>query len=268
MKTIPLNPAWPQSWRESHVYDCLEVFENQKIDNLGYHYAYKSRQRRTLDLIKKHVAPGSKILDVAAAQGNFSLLLAEAGYDVTWNDLRSELIDYVKLKHERGKIEYLAGNCFEVCKGRTYDAVLITEIIEHVAHPDEFLALVGGLVRPGGHIILTTPSGEYFINRLPKFSEYATPEDFESVQFKPNSDGHIFLLYEEELIDLGRRAGLETIDISQHTNPLTNGHVKLHLLLPFIPEKVVEAVERGTQKLPTALRKKLHTNWAVAYRKK
>lgn len=267
MRTIPFNDAWPQTWKESHVYDRLEVFSDEKLDNLGYHYAYKMRQGKTLALVEKYVPAGGEVLDIAAAQGNFSLLMAEAGYKVTWNDLRGELIDYVKMKYERGNIEYLAGNCFEVCRGKTFDAVLITEIIEHVAHPDEFLTLVAGLVKPGGHIILTTPSGEYFKNDLPKFSEYATPEDFESVQFKPNSDGHIFLLYEEELIELGRKAGVEAVEISIHTNPLTNGHVKLHKILPFIPQKLVRGIESATQRLPKPLRKKLHTNWVVAYKK-
>ena len=267
MKTITYNNNWQQSWKESYVYDQVEVFNNFNSKQLGYLYAYKMRQEKTLGLIRKYLPNGAKVLDIAAAQGNFSLLLAEEGYKVTWNDLREELIDYVKMKYEKGHIEYLAGNCFEVCKDTLYDAVLITEIIEHVAHPDEFLQLVSGLVKPGGYIILTTPSGEYFKNDLPKFSEYATPEDFESVQFKPNSDGHIFLLYEEELRDLGEKANLKVLEINIHSNPLTGGHIKLHKLLPFIPQKLVTGIERVTQKLPTSIRKKLHSNWAVIYQK-
>ncbi len=268
MKTIEYNENWPQTWRESHVYDRMEVFGQTAPNSLGYHYAYKMRQQKTLGLLQKYLPAGAEILDIAAAQGNFSLLMAEAGYKVTWNDLREELIEYVKMKYERGNIEYIAGNCFEVCRGRAYDAVVITEIIEHVAHPDEFLELVSELVRPGGHIFMTTPSGEYFKNKLPKFSEYATPEDFEAVQFKPNSDGHIFLLYEEELIGLGNRAGLDPVEVSIHSNPLTSGHVLLHKILPFIPQKIVYRIERATQRLPNFLRKKLHTNWAVVYHKK
>jgi 2-polyprenyl-3-methyl-5-hydroxy-6-metoxy-1,4-benzoquinol methylase len=40
-----------------------------------------------------------------------------------------------------------------------FDAVLITEVIEHVAHPDEFLAKTAALVKPHGSIVLTTPNG-------------------------------------------------------------------------------------------------------------
>ena len=251
---------------ESYFY-FREVFNNYTTKQLGYRNAYKMRQEKTFSLIRKHLPVGSTILDIAAAQGNFSLLLAEEGYKITWNDLREELIDYVKMKYEKGQIEYLAGNCFDVCKNRLYDAVLITEIIEHVAHPDEFLTLVSNIVKPGGYIIMTTPSGEYFKNKLPKFSEYKTPEDFESVQFKPNSDGHIFLLYEEELRDLGQKANLKVVDMSIHSNPLTGGHIKLHKVLPFIPNSIVAGIEKATQKLPSGLRKKLHSSWAVIYQK-
>ena len=268
MKTVDYNSNWVQSWKESYVYDQVEVFGGKTSKNLGYYYAYKMRQRKAFDLLHKYLPVGAEVLDIAAAQGNFSLLLAEEGYKVTWNDLREELVSYVKMKYEKGNIEYLAGNCFEVCKGKLFDAVLITEIIEHVAHPDDFLKLVSDLVKPNGYIIMTTPSGEYFTNNLPKFSEYATPEDFESVQFKPNADGHIFLLHEDEFYDLGKKADLKTLEVSIHTNPLTGGHIKLHKILPFIPKQIVDSIERTTQRLPSKIRKKIHSSWAVVYQKR
>ena len=124
----------------------------------------------TLAILGEVLEPGARVLDVAGAQGNFSLALAEMGYRVTWNDLRGELADYVRLKHERGAVEYAPGNMFELRADTLFDAVLITEVIEHVAHPDQFLAQAAALVRPGGYVVMTTPNGRYFRNTLPKFS--------------------------------------------------------------------------------------------------
>lgn len=265
VKRIESQPDWPQSWKESHFYDQGEIYG--EISDHGYAYAYENRRRETLRLVAEVLSPGARILDVAAAQGNFSLALAELGFDVTWNDLRAELEDYVRLKHERGKIAFAAGNAFELAFPALFDAVLITEIIEHVAHPDDFLAKAAALVRPGGYIVMTTPNGGYFKNRLPKFSECADPTVFESVQFQPNSDGHIFLLHVDEIEPLAKRAGLTVEKIALFTSPLTAGHVKTESLLKILPRGVVNVAEAVSRSLPRTLQKKTLVQMGVRFRK-
>lgn len=265
MKRVEPHPSWPQSWKESRFYDQSEIYG--EISHHGYAYAYENRRRETLRLLTEVLEPGARILDIAAAQGNFSLALAELGYDVTWNDLRAELADYVRRKHERGKIEFAPGNVFELNFPAPFDAVLITEVIEHVAHPDEFLAKAAALVRPGGYIVMTTPNGGYFKNRLPKFSECADPNVFESMQFKPNADGHIFLLHLDEIEPLARRAGLEVEKIVLFTNTLTAGFLKTEMLLKILPRGVVSFAERMSRSLPVALQKKALVQMGVRFRK-
>lgn len=265
MKRIEPQRDWPPSWKESYFYDQSEIYG--EISHHGYAYAYANRRDQTLRLLTEVLEPGARILDVAGAQGNFSLALAELGFDVTWNDLRTELADYVRLKQERGKITFAPGNAFELQFPSLFDAVLITEIIEHVAHPDDFLAKAAALVRPGGSIVMTTPNGGYFKNSLPKFSECADPAIFESVQFKPNADGHIFLLHVEEIEPLARRAGLSIEKIVLFTNPLTAGHVKTEPLLGILPRGLVNFGERVSQSLPFALKKKTLVQMGVRFRK-
>jgi 2-polyprenyl-3-methyl-5-hydroxy-6-metoxy-1,4-benzoquinol methylase len=108
-------------------------------NDLGYTYAYRNRFNIIIELLKLHTPLSSTILDVAAAQGNFTLSLAEDGYNMIWNDLRTELIDYVKLKYTKGQIIFQPGNLFDLTFSIRIDAIIITEIIEHVAHPDLFL---------------------------------------------------------------------------------------------------------------------------------
>jgi len=265
VKRIEPEPDWPQSWKESYFYDQSEIYG--EISHYGYAYAYENRRRETLRLLIEVLSPGARILDVAAAQGNFSLTLAELGFDVTWNDLRTELADYVRLKQDRGKIAFAAGNAFELAFPSLFDAVLITEIIEHVAHPDDFLAKAATLVRPGGYIVMTTPNGGYFKNRLPKFSECTDPAVFESIQFKPNADGHIFLLHVDEIEPLAQRAGLVVEKIALFTNPLTAGHVKMETLLRILPRRIVQLAERVSRSLPWPLKKKALVQMGVRFRK-
>ena len=268
MKKVEIQDNWPDSWKYCYPYDEIELYGKKTRRTLGYWYAYQNRQQATINLVKKALPKGSKILDVAAAQGNFSLLLAEQGYHVTWNDLREDLAAYVQLKYEKGHLDFAPGNVFDLGFENHFDGVLITEIIEHVAHPDQFLAKIAKFVKPGGYIIMTTPLGNYFKNgHYPKFTEFDEPEIFESQQFGPNSGDHIFLLHIEEPQLLAEMAQLELVSQQVYTNFLSNGHVKTHYLLPYLPAAFVKNFEHFTNKLPQALKIKVHTNMAVLYRK-
>ena len=255
MRRVYPEPSWPPSWRYSYPYDEQEIYGH--IRNPGYFYAYDNRRRHALRLLTEAVAPGARVLDLAAGQGNFSLALAERGYRVTWNDLREDLAGYVRLKHEHGEIEFAPGNAFELEFPEPFDAVLMTEIIEHVAHPDDFLAKTAALVKPGGVIVMTTPNGAYFRNRLPRFADCVDPSVYESGQFKPDSDGHIFLLHPDEVHALAGRAGLVVDELVLFTNPLTNGHLKTAAALKVLPRTLIASLERAALRLPRALRERV-----------
>jgi len=265
MKRVIPQENWPETWRYSYPYDLEEIYGEPRC--YGYAYAYQNRRRHTLRMIQEVLPQGATILDVAAAQGNFSLSLAELGYEVTWNDLRADLADYVRMKHERGIVHYSPGNAFELGFDGQFDCVLITEIIEHVAHPDDFLKKTAEMVKPGGYVVMSTPNGRYFINDLPKFSECPDPSVFESQQFKPNSDGHIFLLWPDEIEPLGTAAGLVLEKHECFTNPLTAGHIKCEALLKLLPEKIVRMAERATDSLPSAIKQRLAAGSCTRYRK-
>jgi 2-polyprenyl-6-hydroxyphenyl methylase/3-demethylubiquinone-9 3-methyltransferase len=262
-----VHPAsdWPPSWKSSYEYDLQEIYG--EVHNPGHSSAYDNRRRHTFELVQQAVLAGSRVLDIGAAQGNFSLLLAEMGYDVTWNDLREELSGYVRLKHEHGTLHFAAGDAFQLRFPHQFDAVLITEIIEHVAHPDEFLTQVATLIRPGGFIVMTTPNGAYFRNKLPRFSDCPDPSVYESVQFKPDSDGHIFLLHTDEVYQISSQAGLLVDELRLFTNSLTSGHIKLNGLLGVLPKRLVSSIEGATQRLPARIANHIMVHMAVRLRK-
>jgi SAM-dependent methyltransferase len=264
----PLVPEadWPPSWRSAYFYDRMELWGDTATDP-GYASSYRARRRTALELVTDVAPDGGRILDVAAAQGNFSLELAERGYDVTWNDIREELARYVARKHERGRISYRPGNVLDIEPTGDYDVILATEVIEHVAHPDRFLAHLGRFLCPGGHVVLTTPNGAFIRNELPRFSEHPDPSAFESVQFRPNADGHIWLLHPDELPPLAVAAGLTLCELRLFENPLTAGWLKTRQLLRALPTRVVEGLERGSGLAPRAVRERLMTHIAVLLRR-
>ena len=266
MKIPEICPTWPESWHLSHAYDLLELAPGTSAVP-GYTYAYQARRDKALNLLKKACPLPARVIDIAAAQGNMSLYLAEQGYEVYWNDLRSELFEYVMLKYERGNIHALPGNIIESKVVNLFDCALATEVIEHTAHPDQFLVSVASVVKPGGYIVLTTPNGAYMLNDLPKFSDCSDPSAFESRQFGPNSDDHIFLLHPEEIHEIAKAAGLRVCRLELITNPLTNGHLKTELLLKIMPEPVIRAIEKLGRLTPGFIRRRTHTCLALLLQK-
>jgi 2-polyprenyl-6-hydroxyphenyl methylase/3-demethylubiquinone-9 3-methyltransferase len=167
------------------------------------------------------------------------------------------------MKRERGLIHYVPGNIMTLEFDTCFDLILMGEVIEHVAHPDLFLKKIAQMVKPGGYIIMTTPNGGYFLNKLPKFSEFSDPSQFEAVQFQPNADGHIFLLHLDEVEKLSAEAGLEIRETRLFNNSLTIGHIKLRTALKFLPRQWVDRCEKVTASLPLHLTKKLHHSMIV-----
>src|SRR5258706_5833085 len=255
----------PLLWKECYGYDCLEFFGSK--NNPGYRYAYQQRFQQIIKNVQELLPIGSSVLDIAAAQGNFSLTLAELGYHVTWNDLREQLVGYVKLKYEQGIVDYFAGNAFAIPE-QQFDGVIITEIIEHVAHPDDFLLKVTSLVKPGGFIFMTTPLGNYFLNKLPRFSDCTDTSVYENIQFKHNSDGHVLFLHKDEILFLAGKCGLSIKRLMVYNNFLTSGHAKTHFFLPYLPVGLINFFEKVTQQLPKKFKLKIHNNIAVVFEKK
>lgn len=254
-----LETDWPESWTLSHHFDRIEV--GGEDPRSGYARMYGERRRRVLRAAAELTHGPADILDIAAAQGNFSIAVAGMGHRVTWNDFRGELADYVRMKMPAGiELAFVPGNILEVEEAyrERFDVVMALEVIEHVAHPDDFLKSLARLVKPSGHIIVSTPNGGYVMNTLPRFSDCPDASIFEDAQFKPDSDGHIFLLHEDEMREQARLAGLDVVRHDLFNNPLTCGHMKSGRLLRYLPDAVVQGVEWLTARLPRILSRKVN----------
>ena len=255
-----LDPDWPESWQLSYRFDRIESWGEDARG--GYARMYANRRAQVIDAVRRVQPTPGRALDIAAAQGNFSLALAALGHDVTWNDFRGELIDYVRMKLPPGvAMAFEPGNILDKADDLAdrFDLVLALEVVEHVAHPDQFLASVARLVRPGGHIIVSTPNGGYLMNPLPRFSDFDDPSVFEGQQFKPDADGHIFLLHEDEMRSLSAAAGLEVVEHRLFSAPLTCGYLKTGALARRLPDSVISLAERLAMAMPGPLRRRLAT---------
>lgn len=268
MKQVSFNENWHESVKILYEYDQLEKPHLLNRKSRHYQVPYENRRNFVFTYLERHNKVISSIFDIGAAQGNFSLPLAEMGFQVIWNDIRPEILEYVRLKYEFGEVQFIVGNIFDLKLEQKFDCVLITEIIEHVAHPNLFLAKCKEFLNEEGIIVMTTPNGRYFRNKLPKFSECIDPSVYENRQFKPDSDGHIFLLHPDEIQYLAETCGFELTHLFFFNNFFSCGHLKIRKILPYTPIRFIRCLESITRKLPRFISSRIHAQSFAILRKK
>jgi SAM-dependent methyltransferase len=198
-----------------------------------------------------------RALEVAAGGGGLSTRLSASGCVVVANDLREEELKASLREFIDGdSVRVEAGNMFDLSPEAIgkFDLVLAREVIEHVAHPLELLQHLKNFLEPDGRLLLTTPNGSYFRNKLPTFSEVEDFDELEALQFKPDADGHLFLLTPRELCRLAESAGLLVERLNVWGTPMLSGHAAFRYLARLPLTKAAYLTERLAQRLPSVMR--------------
>jgi len=193
-------------------YHKILSYDHIQIDNPDlYHHlrlGYLDRINMIISLITK-LYPNMgdiKIGDFACGQGNLSLMLAEMGAKVTAVDIEKIFIEYAKKKYEKGVVDWIGCNIEDLdLPGNMFDVAIAGEIIEHCAYPEDMVERVLNYIRPGGSLVVTTPNGDYLRNHLPTFNEVRSKNlrrKFESQQFGPDGEYHLFLFNLEEIREI------------------------------------------------------------------
>lgn len=243
MKPPQVSNSWPPEVKHLYEHDMREIWDRSIAPQIWNQY------HNQLDLYQRlvHQLQPKTILDVGCAQGTLAMKLAESGFDVVANDMRHEFLEYAKSRYEKGKIEFVAGNIFEVQIDRRFDLVFANQIIEHLVYPVNFLRQLSGLLNPGGHIIVTTPNHSYFKNDLPTYSGIGDPAQYDDRQFTADADGHFFAYTAEELTESAKSAGFVSVKPFFFETPWISGHVKVRYLHRFTPVSILRLMDRLTR---------------------
>ncbi len=231
--------------REFGYGDDVRQFFHPKARKPGP-FSYHLRMHHVLESFADFLPPPAEIADIACAAGNFALVLAEAGYRVTGVDLLEDLLDYARKKKTTGEIDFVQGNLMEYRHPRALDGILMGEVMEHVAWPEQLVAAAHENLRPGGIFVVTTPNGSYGGNDIPTFS--AITEDrreFEGKQF--HHGHHLFLYTPDELRVLLEKGGFEVLRLE-----VFNSHylTKSGFFRYFFTKNFLKVLDRWCSRLP------------------
>lgn len=160
----------------------------------------------------KLITPGSRVLDVGAGSCPYRQLFSHCDYMT--QDFGG--LEHVQLRDGGyGKIDYACDAAKIPAPDDYFDAILCTEMLEHVPHPIAIVRELGRLLRSGGTLILTAPLGSgihqepyhYYGGYTPYwFNKFLKESGFANISIMPNAGSF-------------RAFGWESIRFMRLTNP-------------------------------------------------
>jgi 2-polyprenyl-3-methyl-5-hydroxy-6-metoxy-1,4-benzoquinol methylase len=102
-----------------------------------------------------------KILEIGSGLGYLTYSLIKANYNIVGMDVSNTAVKQAK---EIFGDHYICGDLFEYARLNedSFDVVILTEVIEHIDNPVEFIASIMKLLKSSGIAIITTPNKSFF----------------------------------------------------------------------------------------------------------
>jgi len=216
----PASAAMNADHAELGKFDALASrFWDERGDFRPLHLLNPVRSR----FICEHATvSGSSVLDVGCGGGLLCESLARAGGTVTGIDLAPGMIEVARLHaaHAALAIDYRVADAASLAgtAPASFDVVTSMEMLEHVPDPERMVATLAALVRPGGHVFVST------LNRnLRSFLLAIVGAEYLLGLIPRGTHEYERLIRPAELARWGRAAGLALRNVAGiHFNPLTH----------------------------------------------
>jgi len=164
---------------------------------------------------------GKNVLDVGCGGGILSESMAALGARVTGIDMGEAPLAVAKLhlKESGLRVDYRRVSVEDLAREQpgSYDVVTCLEMLEHVPDPASVVKALGQLVRPGGHVFVST------LNRNPKSFLFAIVGAEYVLNMLPRgTHEYMKFIKPSELEAWQRAAGLRLRELTgMHYNPIT-----------------------------------------------
>ncbi|MER6089452.1 class I SAM-dependent methyltransferase [Streptomyces bluensis] len=216
----PVNPVNPVTTTAPERRGLSDFYENPSIP-VASGTARSVRQARMLAAALGPATTGGPktVLDVGCGDGTAAATAAPflAGHRIVGVDWSQDA-----LRRARARLPYPVRG--ELTDGglpfasAVADAVLFSEVIEHLVDPDAALDEIRRVLRPGGHLMLSTPNLAAWYNRAlllagvqPVFSEVS----LRAIHGRPGKEvvGHLRLYTARALREFVAASGFEVVGL-------------------------------------------------------
>ena len=189
----------------------IEYYNSYNEDNRLKSKTHLPEYLITMKYIKKYLTPNSKILEIGAGTGRYSIALADMGYDVTSVELVPHNIEILKSKIKaEHKIKVFEGNACDLSfiEDNTYDIVLLLGPMYHLFNDiDKHKALSEAIrvTKKGGVIYSAYCNNDTVIYKMfykKRILDYIDKGLIDDNFHACSSPNEIFALYRKSDIDM------------------------------------------------------------------
>lgn len=135
------------------------------------------------------------ILDFGCGPGAFLALLRD---EFGFTNVEGLELSQVSVEFARQHYGLTVASSTAELQRQSYDCVILIEVIEHLPNPAAIFSQLTKLVRPGGHLLITTPAVDNLLGRF-----------FPSLCLHYTAPSHVSLFTKQSLANLLSRFGFE-----------------------------------------------------------
>ncbi len=149
---------------------------------------YISRANAVFESIAPFLASGKRVLDIGCGGGWYLKKIAGAGAQAFGVDISKGYVDEAKKFAGPNAVVLQASALALPFKNGFFDAVLMTEVVEHTPSPEKAMREAWRVLKPGGIFVVTAPNSYSVLEQYPKLKAKIAKKRYEHIyEFTPRS---------------------------------------------------------------------------------